>query len=75
MKWINVADEMPPCDMDDPELMNGIPLLIYMPHLEGSDDYPGHSIMTSNPIFARKQAELGTVTQWAYIDEPNDYTG
>lgn len=51
--WIPVSEQLPP---------EGEPVLIWM-RPETVPDFI-HNVIVSNPVFARKQAELGFVTHW-----------
>jgi len=65
LAWISVEEEsIPGEEGSDP------PVLIYMPCLDQDPDFPGLSIMVSNPVYAKRQASLGTVTHWMPLPEP-----
>jgi len=60
--WISVDDKLPEDDNES--------YLIYCPSLENNEDYPGHAIMVSNPVYLCNQARKGFVTHWMLLPTP-----
>ena len=66
-EWIRSKDRLPDEKLpgEDQETY-----LIYCPDLEKDEDFPGHAIMISNPVYLRVQALKGFVTHWMPLPKP-----
>lgn len=61
--WIPLDEQLPDGDMNEC-------VLLFSPHMHLDWEFPGHSVVISNPVFARQNAMKRGYTHWSRIPYP-----